>query len=300
MGEILIGTCSRTDGAPVRSGRFYHPRVNTPSLKLSPTAVASFLQCPRQYKFRYVDRLGDQYGGPRPYFTMGNHVHDTLRDFLIAVPPDQRTLETVVKLLKKNWRRYRLGFRGEEDERRWGEKALKQLSYFISSHDVQVKPYMVEAWFEVKITPGLVLQSRIDRVDLQDDGTLHIIDYKTGNTPEASNWTQLYLNALVLSRNTRYPISRASFIYLSSGSVDTVTVNETVLDQARWELLLTAQAIGREKRFRPQPGAGCRRCDFKPICPAKEDSGKIKDDHVQIQQGIASEGCAQMELIFLP
>jgi len=251
------------------------------SLKLSPTAVACFRQCAQQYKFRYIDRLGDEYGGPRPYFTMGNHVHDTLKEFLTTVPLEQRNMETMVKLLRKNWRRYRVGFRGQEDERRWAEKALRQLSSFVTSHDTRIRPYLVEAWFEAEITPGLVLQGRIDRVDLQADQTLHIIDYKTGNTPEASDWTQLHLNALVLCGKTPYPVSKASFIYLSSGSVDTTAIEGDILDQARWELLLTARSIGCEKRFRPQPGLICRRCDFKPICPARAKPGKKETPEAQ-------------------
>jgi putative RecB family exonuclease len=132
----------------------------------------------------------------------------------------------------------------------------------------------VEASFEKEITPGLVLHGRIDRVDLQADRTLHIIDYKTGNTPESSDWTQLYLNALVLSRKTPYPVSKASFIYLSSGLVDTAPIEGSVLDKARWDLLLMARAIGGGKSFRPQPGVVCRRCDFRPICPERMKRGK--------------------------
>lgn len=255
---------------PARAWR----KAATSSLRLSPTAVTCFRQCPKQYKFRYVDHLGDEYGGPRPYFTMGNHVHDTLKEFLTAVPLEQRNCETVVKLLRKNWRRYRMGFKGQEDERRWAEKALKQLSSFVTSQDVRIRPYLVEAWFEKEITPGLVLHGRIDRVDLQADRTLHIIDYKTGNTPEFSDWTQLHLNALVLSRKTPYPVSKVSFIYLSSGLVDTTSIEESVLDKARWDLLLTARTISSGKSFRPQPGMVCRSCDFRPICPERMKRGK--------------------------
>lgn len=239
-------------------------------LKLSPTAVACFRGCPRQYRFRYIDRLGDIYGGPRPYFTMGNHVHDTLKEFLTAVPLERRNMQTMRALLKKKWLRYRVGFRGPEDERRWALKALRQLAGFVADHDVRVRPYLVEASLATEVTRGLLLQARIDRADLEADGTLHVIDYKTGNPPESSDWTQLHLNALVLSRQGPRAVSRASYIYLSSGSVDTGEISQSVLDRARWDLLLTARSIGAERRFQPRPGVVCRRCDFRPICPERD------------------------------
>lgn len=261
-------------------------------MRLSPSAVTCFRQCPQQYKFRYIDRLGDEYGGPRPYFTMGNHVHDTLKEFLTTVPLDERNMETMVRLLRKNWRRYRMGFKGQEDERRWAEKALRQLSSFVTSHDIRIRPYLVEAWFEAEITPGLVLQGRIDRIDLQADRTLHIIDYKTGNTPEASDWTQLHLNALVLSRKMPYRVSKASFIYLSSGLVDTAPIEGCVLDEARWDLLLTARTISRGRSFSPRPGLICRRCDFRPICPARVKPGKAEVTEAQQSDRV---GCYDMQ-----
>ena len=295
MAGIASQDCSgfRLAEAPARLRR----RPVAASLRLSPTAVTCFRQCPRQYKFRYVDRLGDEYGGPRPYFTMGNHVHDTLKEFLTTVPLDERNMETMVRLLRKNWRRYRIGFRGQENERRWAEKAIRQLSSFVTSQDIRIRPYLVEAWFETEITPGLVLQSRIDRVDLQGDGTLHIIDYKTGNTPQASDWTQLHLNALVLSRKMPYPVSKASFVYLSSGLVDTAPIERGVLDQARWDLLLTARSIRCDKRFRPQPGIVCRRCDFKPICPDRVKPGK--KGTAGIQQADAGVHCGGQKALAL-
>ena len=39
--------------------------------KASPFKLNMFLQCPRQYKFHYIDGLKDIYKKPRAYFTMG-------------------------------------------------------------------------------------------------------------------------------------------------------------------------------------------------------------------------------------
>jgi RecB family exonuclease len=40
---------------------------------------------------------------------------------------------------------------------------------------------MIEEMIEAEISTSLILRGRIKLVDKEPDGTLHIIDYKTGN-----------------------------------------------------------------------------------------------------------------------
>src|SRR4030042_4425231 len=61
-------------------------RKGVSPLRLSPNSVSTFRRCRQQYKFQYVDKLGDQFFRAKPFFTMGNHVHATLRDLLTRVP----------------------------------------------------------------------------------------------------------------------------------------------------------------------------------------------------------------------
>jgi len=240
-------------------------------LRLSPTAVSTFRQCRQLYKFLYVDKLGDQYSRPRPYFTMGNHVHATLKDLLKLWPPEQRTIQAAEELLRKNWQRYQTGFSGKEDERRWAEKALAQLRAFMENHDLNVQPLMLEKPLEVEITPGLILRGRVDRVDREPDGSLHIIDYKTGNMPSETDWAQLELHALALSRCSPFPVRRLSYLYLGPSVLESADLPVSRLDEVNWELLGIARTIRREMRYRPEPGPRCRDGDFRAICPRGTD-----------------------------
>jgi len=237
-------------------------------LKLSPHSVATFRHCKQQYKFQYIDKIGNQFFRSKPYFTMGNHVHATLKDFFSMVPVESRTLEASEQLLHKNWQKCRWGFRNAEDEKRWVEKAKGQLERFLSSQDITVTPAMLEESLETQITVGVILRGRIDRVDRETDGSFHIIDYKTGNLPDDINWSQLQIYALMLSRKLAMPVRKASFHYLAPGVVCTTNFSSNELDQACWDLLVTANQIVTEKLFSPNPGEGCKRCDFKPICSA--------------------------------
>lgn len=261
VGEVRFGS------VPV----FARENSKTPVLNLSPSGIATFRQCKLQYKFRYVDKLGDQYGKPRPYYTMANHVHATLHDLLSLVAAQNRTVGTARMLLNKNWRRYRIGFRDKADEKRWAQKALAEVTRFVEEQDVTIAPMMLERQIEEQVTPGLVLRGKVDRVDKQPDGSLHVIDYKTGAMPENVDWTQLRLYALILSRSTAYNVSKLSYFYLLSGMTETRRLDKRALEETSWELLRVAAEIRKERYYSPCPGPACAGCDFAVICPAKDE-----------------------------
>lgn len=250
-------------------------KSNRTPLYLSPSSIATFEQCCQRYKFLYIDKLGDQYGKPRPYFTMANHVHTTLKDFLSLQPVGLRTSATMEELSRRNWQRYRLGFRDKDDEFRWAEKALAQLRAFVSTQDISVQPIMMEELVEVEISAGLILRGRIDRVDKQPDGSLHLIDYKTGNVADEIDWEQLELHALILSKRLPWPISKISYLYLGNSLMQSITMSADDLHQVHWYVLNTAAKIRQERHFHPKLGPWCAKCDFTCICPSKLEAEPI-------------------------
>jgi len=253
------------------------------SLHLSPSSIAVFKQCRQRYKFLHIDKLGDKYGKPRPYFTMANHVHATLKEFLSLQPIELRTAATVEELLRRNWQRYRLGFRDKDDELRWAEKALAQLRSFVSSQDVNAQPIMMEELVESEISAGVVLRGRIDRVDKEPEGTLHIIDYKTGNAAGGIGWEQLELHALILSKRLLWPVSKISYLYLGNSLMKSTTISVDDLRQVHWRVLVTAKKIRQERQFHPSPGPWCGRCDFISICPGKSEAEPVATASDQLE-----------------
>jgi len=258
----------RFDSIPV----FAKKKTTFPPIMLSPSSIATFRQCKLQYKYHYVDKLAAQYGKPRPYYTMANHVHATLHDLLLFMPITNRTAETAKRLLSNNWRRYRVGFCSRADEKRWAQRALDEVTRFVAEQDITVTPMMLEAPIEAEVTPGLTLRGRVDRVDRERDGTLHIIDYKTGAMPDDIDWNQLQLHALILSRCGPYIVSRVSYLYLLAGKMETRQLDVSVLEKTTWEVLRIAKEIHKEKNYRPSPGPACAGCDFAVICPTKNGS----------------------------
>ena len=68
--------------------------------KASPFKLQMYQQCPRQYKFHYIDLLAKKYEKPKPYLTMGSNVHDALRIFLSMVSTQDMTYKKLEEIFK--------------------------------------------------------------------------------------------------------------------------------------------------------------------------------------------------------
>ncbi len=241
-------------------------------LKLSPYAIGIYEQCPRRYRHQYVERLIQQYRKPWPWLTMGANIHAALAQFLSVVPVKERTTETIEKLLRDKWRRGRQGFADDEQEREFGERALAQLRWFANTQPVDVQPLMIERFHEAPVGERLVLRGKIDRVDRDEDGALHVIDYKTGKVPENPDTFQLLQYAVILPRILDLPVARASYLYLGGGEWRTFSIDPADVDKTRGAVLSIAGRIERETEYRPAVGPLCRYCDFLEICEAGREA----------------------------
>jgi len=234
-----------------------------------------FQQCPRQYKFHYIDGLKDIYRKPRPYFTMGDHVHAALKEILSVVPTSDRSIATLEDLLREKWRRYRKGFSDLEDEKRWAEKALNQLRWFAQNQDLAVTPIMVEDYHRIQLSVDIALVGRIDRVDQEADGSLHIIDYKTGKIPAEINQNQLRIYALILSKELNLLVAKVSYLYLEAGELRSLEPTHEDLEQATSYVIGLVDKICMERKYPATPNDYCGTCDFIEICPRQDEVAKL-------------------------
>jgi putative RecB family exonuclease len=209
---------------------------------------------------------------------MGDHVHAALKDFLSSVPVEERTASRLEDLLREKWRRYRKGFADVEEERLWGERALDQLRWFAGSQDLSVTPIMVEDYHTAELSPKVTLIGRIDRVDREPGGGLHIIDYKTGKIPQEMDNTQLRIYALILSRTQDVPVARASYLYLDAGELHTLYPTPDHLEEAADYVIAAVDRILAEREYPAIVQGHCRTCDFLEICPSREEAMRLARD----------------------
>jgi RecB family exonuclease len=128
-----------------------------------------------------------------------------------------------------------------------------------------------EEWFEVQIA-GTKVAGRIDRMDRTADGSVAIVDYKTGKArsqEDADESLQLSIYAMAAREKWGYPVGALVFHNLE-GNVPVVSRrSEFQLESAREQVLDAARGIA-AGNFDPKTGRHCNFCAFRGLCPAQE------------------------------
>ena len=68
-------------------------------MKLFPSHIKQFQQCPLRYKLKYEDRLQEPTSAE---LFLGSALHDTLAAFF-ELPAEERSLEQLEELFRKRW-----------------------------------------------------------------------------------------------------------------------------------------------------------------------------------------------------
>lgn len=245
--------------------------LRTPITYLSYSQIASFKTCPLQYKYRYIMAVPVP---PSAALTFGTVIHAVLRDFYSRVKSGSSATEGLLtELLDTHWSS--VGYGSKEYEQKMKDRGIQLLqSFYRTGFDPASLPTDMERSFAIRLLPTLKLGGRIDRIDLKPDGTVEIVDYKTGQSPkgrDVRNDLQLSVYAMAavdrgLYRKLPEQVS-VSFYYLEDNSKVTATRSEVELQQAAQDIISTAENM-RASAFTPTPGKHCDFCEFRLLCEA--------------------------------
>jgi RecB family exonuclease len=128
-----------------------------------------------------------------------------------------------------------------------------------------------EESFEIKVGETTIA-GRIDRIDSRPDGTVAIIDYKTGKARDqevADKSLQLSLYAIAAKEKWGYGVSALIFHNLEENVPVITTRSESELTGARELVKKVAQGIA-DGAFPAKPGNHCNFCAYRSLCPEKE------------------------------
>jgi putative RecB family exonuclease len=245
-------------------------------LRLSPSRMNDFTNCPQLYKYRAIDLLPEP---PSIDAERGKLIHSVLED-IFELPSSDRTFKSAVDLLPTSWSA-QLEKTPELrtlvlDEKEWMDRAQALLTnYFSLENPTTFESTYRELHLERDISDEIYLHGYVDRIDIAPTGEVRIVDYKTGKSPkpgwEEKALFQLRVYALLYWQNHGVLPRMLKLIYL--GDVKTIESQPTEAQLASTEKelnnigseILTAIETG---DFPTRKSKLCDWCFFKAICPA--------------------------------
>ncbi len=190
---------------------------NKDAVNVSFSSLSDFLKCKRTYYLKNIYRdpkTGYRLQVASPYLTLGALVHDTIAWFLEM--NGQVTQDQLIEKYKNHFRKYRLkkgGFVDTEQEATFGKRGLVMLDKFYKNYKSLDKRLSLGDLLKHFLQEDMILWGRLDYVGILPDGTLHIVDFKTGKKDEEDP-LQLYMYVILTESVTGKKVSKISYWYL--------------------------------------------------------------------------------------
>lgn len=240
---------------------------------LSPTRILAYLECPVKYRYIYLDRIGRYYMRALPQFSLGTSVHRALQEFHAAGAA--LSTEELAERLRESWVTAGFATQAEEDEFRQAAHQMVAAYQAVGQARAEagVETLLLEKVLRTDMS-RFVLMGRVDRVDRHVDGSLEIVDYKSGRltvTPEdVASDLAMSIYQLIVRR--LYPDARvfATIYCLRSG----VHASAEMGPQEAEKFSSYITDLGEEIAFRdydgvvPVPIPACAECPFLRRCQA--------------------------------
>ncbi|OGM27704.1 hypothetical protein A2627_04665 [Candidatus Woesebacteria bacterium RIFCSPHIGHO2_01_FULL_39_28] len=150
---------------------------------LSYSQIETFRTCPLHYKLKYFLRIPTP---PSASQSFGTSLHSVLKNFYLSVKSGENPSKGLLfKLLQENWMKE--GYLSKSHEKKFFEKGKLYLSGFLKEgFSPKLLPALLEQKFTIPFSKEnekyLRIGGVIDRVDIYSDGSIEVIDYKTGAT----------------------------------------------------------------------------------------------------------------------
>lgn len=254
----------------------YRYLTGVESLRLSPSRIAEFNNCPQQYKYRVIDALPEP---PSLDAERGTLVHSVLEN-LFELPRHNRTFDVALSLVPELWAKQMAEVPVLKDlvtsQKEWLDRVSSLLNtYFLLEDPRSFDSTHRELHLERDLSDRIYLHGYVDRIDIAPTGEVRIVDYKTGKSPKPA-WEekalfQLQVYALLYLRNEGVLPRLLQLIYLGDGRVVKAQPKEELLEQTEKILLRTADEIFQSIDQNVWPAKKSKLCDwcnFKGICPA--------------------------------
>jgi DNA helicase-2/ATP-dependent DNA helicase PcrA len=245
------------------------PAIDGLGARLSASAVETYETCPLQFKFEREWKLARQVHAAMQY---GAAMHRVLHTFYDSARLGRtKSDDELIQLFRDD-----PGMSAIQDNYQrdlYLKQGLEQLRDFLAGTRSAPAPEVLhtEEWFDVQIDRTKVA-GRIDRMDRRADGSVAIVDYKTGKArsqEDADESLQLSIYAMAAHEKWGYDVGELVFHNLEGNVPISSRRTDFQLEGARERVLAVARGIA-DGNFEPNVDFHCTFCAFRGLCPARE------------------------------
>jgi len=245
---------------------------------LSPSKITSFTNCPLAFRFSVVEHLPEPPSLPA---LKGTLVHRALELLFSTYPRGKRSRSAAQTSLDRAFGELRdneelAGLKLDQSEQ---EAFLADSRELVNRYFELEDPDAVNAvGLELHVSTdldGVCVRGIIDRLDELEDGSLVVVDYKTGRAPRneqaRSRLSGVQMYALMCEAEGRGRPAVVRLLYLRDRVVISASPTDQAMRGTRQRALGVWSAIARacrEDDFRPNPSSLCRFCAFQAYCPS--------------------------------
>jgi len=264
----------------------------------SASKIKLFDQCQKSFWFNYVDPISSELKNELKklpenilsFQTLGKAVHGAITLFY-HLPPEERNLENLKSKLFLAWQSEAMrfkkpplgewgGFSSLEEEREVYSVGLSMLKNFLMmpplTDDFEFLPTdnlvrSIEDYHRLitPMTEDFDISGKFDLVIRNPEGSLEIVDFKTGKREEIDSFQMFFYKALAEMKFGK-PVSQLKLYFLRTGRVIGVPSDDKTTEDIKKEIVEKVEKIRSTKTYNPNPTKLCKFCLFKNQCPEKE------------------------------
>jgi DNA helicase-2/ATP-dependent DNA helicase PcrA len=236
--------------------------------RLSASAVDTYERCGLQFKLERDWRLSAK---PAAAMQYGAAIHRLLKTYFDSVKLGRpKTEDELLDLFRRDLAEAKIlePYQHELYE----QQGMAQLrDFLVAARVARPEVLHTEQSFEIRVGETVVA-GRIDRIDQRPDGSVAIVDYKTGKArdqEDADESLQLSLYAIAAREKWGYTVGALIFYNLEENVPVITTRSDGQLLAARNRVAAAAQGIAAGV-FKAKTGMHCNFCAYRSLCPEKE------------------------------
>ncbi|MHB2026174.1 MAG: RecB family exonuclease [Elusimicrobiota bacterium] len=258
------------------------------SRAFSPSRLGTYQDCPRRYRYRYVEKIRRPEQSVEAY--LGVCVHRALEELYARASHGRIMPEKELAV-----------FFDETWEKDWSKNVIlrdpryQPLDWKTIGHDCLSLYYRAHAPFNADRTVGLEkkigfylpvgeenyrIEGYIDRLAAAPDGAFEIHDYKTGRSlptqEDVDSDRQLAIyDAAVRAAWPDVPVVRLVWHYLRHGKTMISRRTPEQLADLKGDIAHLIRTIKEDRDFVPRQSPLCGWCEYRDICPLWAHAEKI-------------------------